>query len=399
MNHLLKISQQAFWQILGKVVTTFSTFIILGIIARNYGQAGTGVFTLSLIYLGIFYLLADFGFNAHVLKQVQHEWNKLLGTRILWSAGLVILAVGLLPFWPFSTPIFSQAVIFGSLAIIASSIFVTCNLVFQSKLRYDLSIIASSFGVIFSLLIFILLSLNKFSIPFLLLSHLIGWMLIALMALVLVRGFKKEIYPVFDKLYTIKLFKDSWPVAATLVLNVIYFRADSFILSYFKGSAEVGIYNIAYSVFQSALVIPTFIMNAYYPLMLKSLKAVKLIGSLFVIISLLGTLITIFFSSLIINLLAGSNFNNSIQLLQILSLGFPAFFLSSLLMWILITKGRYKIMLLLYTSGTILNLILNFIYIPKFSYYAASWITVISEYFILLLQIMVLLLGKKRVRK
>ena len=68
MKILAKITSQTLWQILGKVVTTLSTFIILGLVARNYGEEGTGVFTLALTYLAIFYIFADFGFNAHVLK-------------------------------------------------------------------------------------------------------------------------------------------------------------------------------------------------------------------------------------------------------------------------------------------------------------------------------------------
>lgn len=59
-------------------------------------------------------------------------------------------------------------------------------------------------------------------------------------------------------------------------------------------------------------------------------------------------------------------------------------------MWVLVATGRYKSMFLLYTFGLILNLILNFVYIPKYSFIAASWITVISEYFILIMQIVVL---------
>ena len=387
MQSLLKISQQTLWQVLGKVVTSISTFIILGIVARNYGEDGTGVFTLALTYLAIFYLLSDFGFNAHVLRKGTAEWQKLLGTRLIWSCLLVVLAVGTLPFWPFATADFSKAVIFGSLAIVGSGIFVTCNLIFQSKLRYDLSVLASSIGTVISLGLFILLSLQKYPVSFLLLAHFFGWIVIAAAALFILKGG----FPIFDKQYTINLFKSSWPIAATLALNVVYFRADAFMIAYFKGTSDVGIYNVAYSVFQSALVLPTFIMNAYYPLMLKSLDKVKSIGLSLFGISVVGTVFILFFAPDITNILTGGGFVGSSQSLQILSLGFPAYFLSALLMWILVTRGKYKKMLLIYAFGLIINLFLNFLYIPQYSYTAASWITVISEYLILGMQAVVLL--------
>lgn len=402
MNYFSKIFQQTSWQILGKVVTSISTFTVLGIVARNYGKEGTGIFTLALTYLAIFYMLADFGFNAHVLRKglgfrVQGivEWRKLLGTRIVWSMFLVILAVGLLPLWPFASAEFSKAVLFGSLAIIGSAVFITCNLIFQSKLRYDLSVLSSSIGTAVSLLVFVALSYLKFPIPFLLFAHLLGWIVIACTALIIIRKFFSKILPLFDFLYVKNLFKESWPIAATLSLNILYFRADAFMIAYFKSVSDAGIYNIAYSVFQSALVLPAFIMNAYYPLMLRSLNGFKLMALSLLGLSFLGTLLTFFLSPLIISILTGGGFNGSIASLQILSLGFPAYFLSALLMWIMIIRGKYQRMFFIYTSGLILNLILNLAYIPQYSYLAASWTTVISEYFILALQVMVLW-GRKR---
>lgn len=415
MSHFLKIFQQTVWQILGKIVTTLSTFIILGAVARNYGEVGTGVFTLALTYLAIFYLLADFGFNAHVLRKFSIcfsnclrqnnsqrfqnrklrlfsiEWRKLLGVRLFWSTVLVVLAVGLLSFWPFSTTEFNKAVIFGSLAIIGSSIFVTCNLVFQSRLKYNLSVLASSFGAVVSLFIFVFLSTLKYPISFLLFAHLINWVVIAIVALFLIRRFLRSVLPIFDLQYSVTLFKRSWPIAATLSLNVLYFRADSFMIAYFKSVSDAGIYNVAYSVFQSALVLPAFVMNSYYPLMLRSLGGIRYMGLGLLGLSLFGSGVILIFAPIIIKILTGSGFAGSIQILQILSLGFPAYFLSSLLMWLLITKGKYKSMFLLYTSGLVFNLILNLIFIPKYSFFAASWITVISEYLILAMQAMVLL--------
>lgn len=375
---------------MGKLVTSLSTFIILGLVARNYGEQGTGIFTLALTYLGIFYLLSDFGFNAHVLRTGKTQWQKLLGTRLIWSLVLVILSVGLLSFWPFTTPLFSQAVWFGALAILGSAIFVTCNLIFQSRLRYDLSVLASSVGTFFSLIIFIFLIKFKLPVASLLFAHFTGWIFIAFFALVLVKKFLKNFFPLYDIRYTLYLFKTSWPIAVTLSLNVLYFRADAFMIAYFKNPSDVGIYNVAYSVFSSVLVLPTFIMNSYYPLLLKSLNGVKLVGLGLLGISALGTLVTILLAPLITGILTGGGFAGAAESLQILSLGFPAYFLSALLMWLLIAKGKYKQTLMLYTFGLIVNLLLNFIYIPQHSFIAASWTTVISEYLILAMQIMVL---------
>lgn len=390
MNYLSKIFKQTAWQILGKGVSTAATFVILAFVARAYGKEGTGIFTLALSYIAVFYLLADFGFNAHILKKGEEKWQKLLGTRLLWSFVLVVFAVVILNLLPFSSADFSSSVILGILAVFGSAVFTTCNLIFQKNLRYDLSVLASSIGMVFSVLFFLLLIFNRAPVPFLLIAHVFGWFVIAFTALALAKKFLSQMRPIFDLAYSINLFKEAWPIALSLALNVIYFRADAFLIAYFKNTSDVGIYNIAYSVFQSALVLPTFIMNAYYPLMLKNLSKVRILGLLMLVLSLLGTIITFLLAPLVINILAGPGFEDSVVSLRILSLGFPAFFVSALLMWLLVAKGRYKSMLVLYTWGLFVNVILNFIYIPQYSYLAASWITVASEYMILLVQIFLL---------
>ena len=176
-----------------------------------------------------------------------------------------------------------------------------------------------------------------------------------------------------------------------MALNVVYFRVDSFLLAYFRNISDVGIYNIAFSIFQTALVFPAFIMNAYYPMMLKSLKQIRVIGLILLVIAGLGSLLTFLLAPLLVPILTGGGFEGSVESLQILSLGFPAFFLSSLMMWILVTKNRYKVMLAIYGIGLLVNIVLNLIYIPSGSFIAASWITVLCEYLILTLQVVSLI--------
>lgn len=382
MQTLAAIFKQTFWQIIGKVVSSISTLIILGVVARNYQESGTGIFTLALTFLAMFNLLSDFGFNAHELRNNKIEWQKLLGTRILWSIVLMILALGILPF---GIKELALAVFFGSLAILGSAIFITCNLLFQSKHRYDLSVLASSLGSVVGLIFYFWLSALRLPVAVLLIANSITWIIIALSSLILVKRFLKSFLPIYSIPYTLYLFKSSWPIAATLALNVVYFRADSFILLFFKGLSEVGVYNTAYSVFQSALVLPAFIMNAYYPLMLKARQKIRQVAILLAGLAIFAMLITYLFSPQVIYLLTGKGFAGSSQSLQILSFSFPAFFLSSLLMWLLISMGQYKKILLIYATGLVFNLVLNFIYIPLYSFSAASWITVFCEYLILTL--------------
>lgn len=406
VNKLLKISQQTFWQLIGKIVSSVATFIVLGLIARNFGEGGTGTYTLAVAYLAIFFLLSDFGFNAHILQKTHNlkfaardEWNKLLGARILWSTILMIVAVALVPIWPFTTHDFAKAILMGSLAIVVYPIYISGNAVFQSRLRYDLPTVAVVCGsLIWLLVVFWFLKL-KLDIPYLLLSHFVSWVFIASVTLLLLKKLIKNIGVNFDLGYTGRLFQQSWPIAATLALNVVYFRADAFILASIKGSDQVGIYNVAYSVFQTILVLPTFIMNSFYPMMLETLKfnmdrfkyQIKMVALGLVSVSIFLSAVIFMIAPAVIGLLTGSGFTGSSVSLQILSFGFPAYFLSALLMWVMVAKKMYKEMLIAYSFGLLFNIAFNLYFIPQYSYIASSWITGISEYLILGMQGVILL--------
>lgn len=401
MELIKKVSKQAGWQVLGKLVSSSSTLIILGLITRNYGKDGTGLYTLGTTYLAFFYLLADLGLNGFFLPRVQKdkdEISRLFLFRLFWSILLVFVCNLALPFLPFSNNAFNELILIGSITIIFSSFFQTINLVFQQRLSYGKSVIASSLGSLIAVPVAFYLVLNHAYVYELALIFVVGWFVNSMAGLFLVNKFYK--FRIITQNYSvyIKDLISAWPVSLTLLLNTVYFRIDSFILSSVRSFSEVGIYNIAYSIFQALLTVPTFIMNAFYPLMLKELdkgfvgfKRVVFRACLVMFfIGFLGAILTIMFSSTAVSILAGKEFPDSSQALKILSLSFPAFFTSAVLIWVFMALKKFKTMLVIYSSGLIANLIFNLVYIPRHSYIAASWVTVVSEYLILLLQMVIL---------
>lgn len=403
MDILKKIFQQTSWQILGKVISSFSTILILGLVSRNFGTTGTGVYTLALTYLSFFYLAADLGINAHILPTLLKEnstltFQKLLGLRVILSISFMFLAFSIILLWPVESP-FRLAVIFGVPAILGAGIFATSAAIFQSKLRFDLQVFSSSFGAIFTLLVVWFLVTSSAAVPQLLLGQTLGLLAGGALSLVLIKNYSKLLL-IIDFSYMKQVFLKAWPISATLLLNIVYFRIDTFILTALKSFSEVGIYNVSFQIFQSLLVVPAYIMNSFYPLMLKDFSEdfskfktnLKKVVLLILGIGLLGTVLTFILSPLIIDIVTGGkNFAGSVSSLKILSLGFPGFFVTSVLMWVLITLRKYKTMLVIYFVGLIFNAELNLILIPQYSYLGASVVTVLSEYLILGLQLIILI--------
>lgn len=404
MNILLKVSQQTIWQLLGKAVTATATVLILSLVSRSFGESGTGVLTLALTFLSFFVIAADFGVNAHILPRFLQgdfslEWKKLLGFRLLLSGLLIAIASAILFFWPGQT-LFKQTVFLGLVAILEAGVFTTALVVFQSKLRYDLSALSLGLGTVLTLSIVYLLTQSGAGVSTLMVAYSAGWVITGVMGLILVRRYIKNLAPVFDLGYIKTLIKKSWPISLTLMLNVIYFRLDAFILTSVKGFTDVGVYNLAYQIFQTLLVVPAFIMNSFYPLMLRDFSESKRVFTLnltravilMFTLAVVGMGLTLLLAPWAINLITGGKgFAGSGVSLQILSLGFPAYFVSAVLMWTMVILGRYKTMLAIYITGLLVNIVLNFIFIPRFSYIAAAWITGVTEYLILSLQLIILI--------
>ncbi len=409
MQSILKITKQTSWQLLSRFTSVISGIVILGIIARNYGKVGVGDFSLGLLFIIFFQTVVDFGVNAHIVKKLHDadnllEWRKLLGARLLWGVFLVIAAALITILLPYSPPDFGFSrdfkieVFLGLITVIFFAVKSTNLSLIQAKLKYQLDVLPVTLGSLACLLIIIYSAIQKVPIYYLIAGYIVSFFLQAVIPLIFNRTLFKSFKPIFDFGYAKNLLIETWPLSATLILNTIYFRVDVFIMSFFKGAADVGVYNIGYQFFQTALVLPTFIMNAVYPLLLTSIKEnskkfsgqLKISGWTLFFLSLVVTAFTIILAPFLVNIVAGRNFDGSIVSLQILSLGFPGFFLTSLLMWLIIIKNKYKQMFFVYLIGLVFNFVVNLVLIPQYSYIGAAWVTVISEYLILVLQVMVL---------
>jgi len=197
----------------------------------------------------------------------------------------------------------------------------------------------------------------------------------------------------FDKQIWKKVLKKSWPIASYMIFSMIYFKADTIILSLFRPASEVGIYGAPYRILESLIVFPAIFMGLISPHLSKAWSQKNLpdfknifqktFDALSIIIwpMIFGTLVL---AKPIINLIAGKQFLNSIPVLQILIIATGIIFLAHLTTFSVVAINKQKSMMKYYIFAAVLAVILYFIFIPKYSYYAAATITILIELFILI---------------
>ncbi len=386
-------------QIVAKGFTATSTLIVTVLIGRALGETGYGQFTKIFVFIGYFYTLVDFGLNSIYVRETDKQneirlFRVLFGLRVILSVLFVLTSIVftlILPYDPQAetgfSPLVKIGIVLASTTIFTQAIFTTANAYFQRNLKYYFSTLAS----VTSALIVLALSVTFFLQGAGVLSYTLAYVLsgagLALVAIYLLKKVAKEnIFPTFAKKESISLLRHAWPIGLSLIFNIVYFRVDVFILTNFRSTQEVGIYGLAYQFFEASLAIPIFFANSIYPVLTNSYK--KDIKDFqknlkFWLVALLITSLALslflFLASFIIPLIYQGKFQGSTKALQILSLGIPFFFLSALLWHVFIIYNRQKVLIAIYLSGAIFNIIANLIFIPQKGYIAAAIITVIAE--------------------
>lgn len=398
-----KIVFNTFIQFINRFAIAGSAFLIALLIGRFFGARGFGEYSKATTFIAIFYLFADFGLNAVVLRQMTNQPEKekqivgnLFGLRLVAGLLLTILAIIITLFLPYNvlrnegfTPVAKGAIIVLSTLVLYQAFLNTTNVIFQKHLKYDQSTLANIIGSVITLITAAVLVFLKAPLPIILFSYAIG----SFCASITLFIFVKKLFPHFTPLFSLeqskKLIKASLPLGLTLIFNLVYFRADVFILTLFRTTTEVGTYGLAYKFFEFPLSFPTFFANSLYPILLarsQNREEFKktIIKAGFFLLAMSVIIMLGFYIAAPLLVYIRQDFFPSISVLRLLSLSMPIFFISSLFMWILITFGKNRELLIIYFVGMIVNLVLNLFFIPQYGINAAALITFLSEFLIMI---------------
>jgi O-antigen/teichoic acid export membrane protein len=384
------VAKNTFYQILTKGITSFVGFLITIIIARSFGVVGFGDFTKITAFVALFFLFIDFGLNAVYLQNSDKDnFNKLFHLRLLITLIIFLLANIIAALLPFDQSLglgFSPLVRFGifiySFSLFTQAIITSATAIFQKKLNYFPYLISVIAGSVVNLLAVSFFSYLGFSIVYIIFAFVLSSIVTSMISLFYVR---KKIFPVsFDLNFSKKILIKSFPIGLMLIFNLIYFRADMLLLSFLKPTVDVGIYGVSYKFFDFLIALPLFLSNALYPFLLANKNSPKKFFSItkrYFFVFLMSSVVIIlpfWFLSPLLSLIR-ADFIPAIVPFRILLLSLPFFFLTSFLQWILISLDKQKFLAVVYASSTLLNIVLNVIFIPQWSYLASAIITGISE--------------------
>lgn len=403
---LFRLGYNTAVQLVGKVVSVLLGLLVVFMLTRYLGVSEYGEYALTFSYLSFFSIIADFGLQLVVIRELSHKNEVIHGSIISTFLGLKIILVLIstlvailsLSFFPYSNNL-KILIAFGSVAVAVSNFNTYFTAIFQSKIRLDMVTLTDLVAKIITVGFILFFVSGRYSLIYIIGAVLIGNLgssLISFLILrnyVLIREFKKDI--------ALNLLKVGIPIGITSFLSLAYFKIDTVMLSIFKTSYEVGVYSLSYKILENTIVAWSFYMATAYPILSSyssdKLKFNKLAKNSFLlaISSSIGIiLIFYFFGNEIIEVFAGNRFSDSLAALNILALSLPFLFLNNVFYYIFFLKNRIKVLILGIGATLAINIFLNIIIIPPFGYIGASVVTIISEIVLFIIYLLSIKISK-----
>lgn len=388
-----KIAYNTIVQLIGKVVSTILGLFSLAMMARYLGQSGFGAYTTIINYVSFFAIIADLGLTLVTVQMIsQPNVNEKKVLENLFGLRLVsiILFLALAPIIAIFLP-YDSTIKIGILIAAASFLFPALSQIIigllQKKLRMDKAVIAETASRL------ILVAGIYFSIKLEQGLNGILWVTVISAAVNFLISYLLSakyylLKPAFNFTLWREVISKSWPLAITIVLNLLYLKTDTLILSLIKSSGEVGLYGAAYRIIDVLTTLPYMFAGIILPILTLSWFEAKKeyfalvlqksfdLMAIFSIPIIAGTLIL---AKPLMVLVAGNEFESSGLILKILIFALVSIFLGCMFSHAVIAIGHQKEMILYYIFVSLSSIVLYLIFIPKFSYFGAASITIYSE--------------------
>jgi O-antigen/teichoic acid export membrane protein len=181
---------------------------------------------------------------------------------------------------------------------------------------------------------------------------------------------------------------EAWPLMLNHLLATIFFKIDVTLLEPLKGPDVVAKYSVSYKWVDAIGVIPAFFTMALLPVMSRQahedkpglLRNYQLAVKMLVMVALPIAVVTTFLAPTLIEILAGARYlPDGARALQLMIWFIPVGWINSLTQYVLIALDLQRPLKWPFVAGVIFNIGANLLFIPIFSYQAASVVTILSE--------------------
>lgn len=380
-------------QTVGKILSVLIGLITIAIITRALGTERFGEYTTALTFLQFFGVLVDFGLTLTLMIMISEAGadekriiGNFFGLRLVSGFIFFTLAPLTVLFFPWSETI-KYAVLIGAFAYFLMGGATMLIGVFQKHEAMWRSALAELINRLVLAILIAGFAFAHFGVLAMIFASVIANLIWLGMMIVYAKPLV-HIHPLFEKTIWQQIFSRSWPIAISIIFNLMYLKGDVLLLAYFRSQTEVGLYGVAYRVLDILTVLPTMFMGLLLPSLVfawsgKDYQKFRarlartfdlfMIGIIPIIV---GTQVV---GVRLIQFIAGDAFIAGGSILTILILATFGVFVGTLFGHLVVALNKQRVMIFGYAITAILTLLGYLYFIPKFGMNGAAWMTVFSE--------------------
>lgn len=388
-----QIFKQSSLLISAQIVTRIFGFFYTIFLANNLGVSDFGLYSVGLAYFSIISSVADFGFNRFLVREIVKQKEK--SWEIIWSVFFLRLTSVSAFFGIFSVVLYLldpnkmrvSIILLASLAVLPQAIALTFDGIFTALRKLQFSAIAAIVLSISTIIFGILLVSQGFGVTGAVNAIILGQVVYATtLGIILYKHHRFATSSVTLKILKKAIF-GSLPYGILAILGLLYFRIDTVILSYLKGNYETGIYAVGYRFLEALVFIPNALTLALFPVFTKlhetePKKVKKLFFKSAFSMFVAGAVIAIAYFFMLPEIIKQflPQYVGAIDVIRILSFAIPFMFVHIPAAAVLTSTDKYlKQIIIISMVPLTFNIVFNFMFIPQFGIFAASWITVVSD--------------------
>lgn len=396
MSLTSRIAHNTLIQLISKVLSTGIGILVVGMLTRYLGAEGYGQYSTVIAFLQVFSIVLDLGLYIILVKKISEPGadvdrltSNIFTIRLLSAVFFLGLAPLVALFFPYPG-IVKIGIAITSISYLCITLNQVLTGLFQKRLRMDHVAIAENIGRFVLLGGTLLVIVLKLSLLNVLGVVVLGSVANFLYLFIMTRRYVK-LKLAFDWPVWRNILQASWPIGVSVAFNLVYFKADTVILSLYHPAADVGIYGATYKVLEVMVTLPAMFAGLVMPVLTAAYAARdlerfrRIQQRAFDFLLMLGLPIvgaTLFVATPLMRFVTGAGFDAAGNVLRILILATGVIFVGTLFGNAIVAVNLQKRMIWGYVFVAVVSLTGYFLFIPQYGYYGAAWVTVLSEFLI-----------------
>lgn len=379
------------WLTISKIIICLLSIITITLIPRYLGVEGYGQLNFIISFVGLFSILGDFGLTTLITREVSKDTGKaseyfnnlFLFRLIITLFFLVVVSIFAIAFHPL---VLAELMIVYAIGVsfVLLSNFDMAFLNGLQELKYQATSDALQ-KVVYTVGSILVIALNYKLFGIIVANVLAGFFAFVFSFLAIKRYIKVSKQSI-DKAYIKDKVIQSSPFILTSIFWMIYFNIDRIFITYIKGNYATGLYSISYSFIGFLLGILGILSTTFFPVISslssnkQKLKSIvdKYLLSLY-LFCVPVTIGGIYLAPKIISLVFGSQYLPGTTAFQLIMFFFLINAVGVINYYLLITNNLEKYSLKILGVSALVNILLNFIFVPWLGIIGAAITTIISE--------------------